>query len=131
MRLTPALPALTIVLALAACATPQQRCINQHTHDLRVVDGLIARLQTDIARGYTLVQTPTLMPRWVMCGDPSSDDGPGMCLIDTPATVNRPAAFDIAEAKRQLAQLKVKRRELQQQASPAVEACRAAFPDKG
>ncbi|GHD98699.1 hypothetical protein U879_15615 [Defluviimonas sp. 20V17] len=131
MRPITTLPALAIVLTLAACATPQQRCINQHTRDLRVVEGLIARLKTDIARGYALVPTPTVMPRWVFCGGPYSDDGPGMCLIDTPATVARPAAFDIAEAKRQLAQLEVKRRELERTASPAVEACRAAFPDKG
>lgn len=132
MRPAPApLAALALSLALAACATPQQQCINRETRDLRVVNSLIAQLETNIARGYTLVPSVTYMPQWVFCGPPHGKYGPGMCLDTIPTTVARPASFDIAEAQRQLAQLKQKRRELEQRASSAVAQCRAAYPAQG
>lgn len=123
-----AAPALVLMLALAACATPQQRCINGQTRDLRVVNRLIAQLETDIARGYRLQPTVTYMPQWRFCGPPRRHYGPSMCLDDIPQTVARPVPFDIAEAKRQLAQLKAKRNELERKVWPAVEECRAAYP---
>lgn len=44
--------ALALVTALAACGTPQERCIASATRDLQVVNDLIAETEGNIARGY-------------------------------------------------------------------------------
>ncbi|WP_102226259.1 hypothetical protein [Acidimangrovimonas sediminis] len=129
---------LSLMLALAACATPQQQCIDRETRDLQVVSRLIAQLETDLARGYTLKAHRVRDVQWVPCGPfPRPRDrhgrpiGPDMCLAEVGRTVERPAAFDMAAARKELAQLKVKRRELERRAGPAIAACRQAYPDKG
>ena len=52
-----------------------------------------------------------------------------MCLDDFTRTVQRPVAIDLAEAKRKLAQLAIKRRQLDRQAGRDIAACRATYPE--
>lgn len=131
---------LPLILALAACATPQEQCINRATRDLRVVEGLIAQLQIDVDRGYRMVSHEYTVTRWVPCGlppppptapgaKPPPPPPPRMCLRDLTRVVQRPEAIDIAAETRKLAQLKLKRRELTRAAGPAVAACKAAYPE--
>lgn len=42
------------LLALAACATPREACINDAMRDVRILDGLIAETRGNINRGYAL-----------------------------------------------------------------------------
>lgn len=132
---------LALTLALAACGTPQEQCINRETRDLRVVDRLIAQLKVDIGRGYRMVDHEITVTRWVPCGlpppppppkpgmKPPPPPPPRMCLDDFTRTVQRPEAIDIVAEKRKLAQLEVKRRSLVRQAAQAVAACKAAYPE--
>ncbi len=128
-----ALP-IALVLTLAACATPQQQCINTATHDLRVVDGLIAQLQTDIARGYGTTLATQTSPEWRMCGGhfdrPGRRDEPHMCFVDVTSTVSVPVAINLDEAQRTLASLKRKRESLVKQANAGVAQCQAQYPDQ-
>ena len=45
-----------LLLALAACATPQEACINRATRELRTLDDLIAEQRATLARGYAVVR---------------------------------------------------------------------------
>jgi hypothetical protein len=130
---------LIAVLALAACATPQQRCINGVTRDLRVVTGLIAETEANLARGYGLEEQVVYRTVWVPCRDRivvTTDDGQRvvrdsgrMCLDDRPETVRRPVAIDLAAERRKLDQLRVQQTTLNRQAAPAVEQCRVLNPE--
>ncbi len=131
--------ALAPAALLAACATPQQRCIAEATQNLTVVNQLVAQLELDIERGYGVKQTQVVTPMWRPCyrhdgwiepdhhGRPYFG-GPQMCLEDTVRTVNTPVAIDLADAKRKLASLKQKQAELNHQAGPAIAQCQALYP---
>jgi hypothetical protein len=128
------------LLMLAACATPRERCIADASHDLTVVDHLIAQLERDIARGYGTRQTQVIVPMWRPCFPPRVVHGrhrgrdhphyagPNMCWQDTVQTTTTPVAIDLAQAKKTLAELKKKQVELNRQAGPAIAQCQALYP---
>lgn len=123
-------------LLLAACATPQQRCISGATRDLRVVNGLIEEVEVNLARGYGVRQETIFVPTWTYCAPPvwvQQNGGavlvPGpMCMGNQAQTINRPVAIDLAAERRKLAELKEQRSRLSRQAEPAVAQCRALYP---
>jgi hypothetical protein len=132
------LTALALCLLLAACGTPQDRCIASVTRDLRVVDRLIADTEANLARGYALVNQTVFVPAWDYCTGPvlvqPAAGGPPMlipgqwCLDDDPVTVRRPVAIDPAAEKRKLAGLQDQRRKILARAEPAIAQCRASYP---
>ncbi|ABA79859.1 hypothetical protein GQF56_03710 [Rhodobacter sphaeroides] len=132
--------ALTLLLLplLAACATPQERCISQVTRDLRVVDALIQEGELNLARGYAIEEVTDYRTEWVQCGPPIvryRPDGKRVvyparhCFDQVPYTVRQPKAIDLASQARTLEQLKRKRAELARAAGPAVQQCRATYPE--
>lgn len=135
----PAIPALlALCLALAACATPRERCVASVTRDLRVVDGLISEAQVNLARGYGMRNETVAFPVWRDCGPPivvqqqaggSTVVVPaGMCLDDRLQTVRRPVAIDLQAEQRKLTQLQEQRTRLARQAETAVAQCRTLYP---
>jgi hypothetical protein len=44
------------LVALAACGTPRERCINEVTSNQRTLNALIAETQANIDRGYALAE---------------------------------------------------------------------------
>ena len=58
---------LVLPLILVACGTPQERCINQQTRDLRVVEGLIADTQRNLDRGYAVEEYTVTTVEWQPC----------------------------------------------------------------
>lgn len=124
------LPAL---LFLAACGTPQQQCINGVTGNIRVLDGLIAETEANLARGYALQDSTTFVPQWQMCGwgqwGNAATLSTGMCWVDEPVTVQRPVAIDPDQERAKLAGLKQSRAEQAAAAAPAIANCQAQFPE--
>jgi hypothetical protein len=130
--------ALLPALALAACATPQQRCINSVTRDLRVVTDLIAQTEINLARGYGTVEQTVFVPTMGSCGGAwpvQRADGttdvvwvPQMCWQDQAVTVERAVAIDLAAERRKLQELRQQQARLNKLAAPAVEQCRATYP---
>lgn len=123
---------------LAACGTPQERCISRVTRDLRVVDRLIDESQSNLARGYALEDRTDYRPEWVECGPPVvvvTEGGekivrPGRhCFEQVPYTVTVPVAIDLAHERRKLDQLTAKRRQLARQAETAIAQCRVLYPE--
>lgn len=111
------------VLLVAACATPEERCIARSTKDLRVVDALIAEAEATLARGYAVEEVHDTRLRFTFCRD---DDGKrSMCWIEEPVVTTRPVAVDLEDERRKLASLRAKRDELSVRARSAIAACRA------
>lgn len=131
------LSALGLVLALAACATPQQRCADAATRDLRVVDGLIAQSRLNLERGYGVRERTDFVPDWSWCNGPGyvrdrygnlRPAPPRMCWDDRPVTRRYPVAIDLAAERRKLAELEAKRGQLAAQARKDVAECQALNP---
>ena len=56
-----------LMVALAGCSTPQDRCIGSVTRDLRVVDRLIAEAEGNLARGYAYETVVVRQPTFIDC----------------------------------------------------------------
>lgn len=132
--------ALIALSLLAACATPQQRCIAEATQDLRVVDRLIAETEATLARGYALEQERSSRLTWTTCTRRVPRHAPDgtrlpdeivsyMCMENVPVTVTRPRAVDLDAERKKLATLKRKRTELARAAVAATAQCRATYPE--
>ena len=132
-----ALP-LLLLATLAACGTPQDRCISRATRDLRVVDDLIAESQRSLARGYAFEERVDYRPEWVECGPPvvrTRKNGDRVfyparrCFEQVPHTVREPVAIDLGAEKAKLASMEKKRAELAKAAAPLIAACKRAYPE--
>ena len=125
-------------LVVLACATPQQRCIAGVTRDLRVVNDLIAETQANLARGYALDEVVVSTPAWGYCdlpvlavqpdGSQVLLNGGGLCRDDYTRTIERPRAIDPDLEQRQLDGLLQQQARLTTRAAPAVDQCRALYP---
>lgn len=130
-------PLLALVVALAACGTPQQQCVSAATRDLRTLDRLIAETEGNLARGYGYEDHVIEDTRWFPCAGPDVvlPDGtirPGpthMCEDDFTRTERRPVAIDLAGEKAKLAAMKTKRAQLAKAAGPQIAACKARYPE--
>lgn len=126
-----------LLLLLAACGTPQERCIQRETRDLRINDRLIAETEANLKRGYALEEVTVWQPEWVVCpvqpqvkpAEGAALPRPQMCLDDVAKTVTRPKAINLAEEREKLAELNRKRQDLLRAAEAAVAACRKAYPE--
>lgn len=132
---------LSVLALLAACGTPQERCIARETRDLRILDRLIAETDANIARGYALEEFTTYEDYWATCfravpGDPPAEGQrprpqmePYPCLKERAVTETRAKAIDLNAERAKLASMKDKRRDLARAADAAVAQCRAQFPE--
>lgn len=129
--------ALALLALLAACASPQERCINQATQELRTVNKLITEAQGNLQRGYALEPTTVYRNVWVPCGYAYGygygygNHAGGMCLEEQAQITTRPKAIDLAEERRKLEQLQAKQADLNRAAKASIQQCQATYPAKG
>ena len=122
---------LSLLLLLAACATPLERCVNQATRELRTVEALIAETEANIARGYAIEEERVPYSYFTWCArDDDDEDGLGMvwCRQTAFRVREKPVAIDMAAERRKLAGLEEKRQELAAAAAAEIRRCRAAYP---
>jgi hypothetical protein len=126
----------TLALALAACGTPQERCISAATRELRTVERLLAQTDANLARGYAYEEREITRTEWVICGydpvppgDAKKAPRPRYCLDDVTDTVRRAVAIDPAVEQRKRDSLMAKRNELRARAEAEIDACRATYPE--
>ncbi len=134
----PARLLLVLLVLLAACATPQERCIATATRELRLITNLIRETETNLARGYAIEETVVYRPVWVYCEPPIVQtlpdgsrrivSGGRRCLDDRPETIRRPRAIDPIAERNKLKGLQDRQAALLKQAEPAVAQCRALYP---
>ncbi|MDW4551359.1 hypothetical protein R5H32_18535 [Defluviimonas sp. D31] len=126
-------PLLCLALLLAACGSPQERCIQSATREMRTLDRLIAETEATLARGYGYETREVVRHVWTRCDDFIPGYGPHpyrrMCFEPVFHTVKEPVAIDPAAEARKLDGLKTRRAELAARAAPAIEACKVEHPE--
>ncbi len=119
------------LLALAACATPQEQCISNATRELRVLNSLVAETEANVRRGYAIetVQIVEVVRR--TCEGENEDGSTFQFPCEETETRERrqPVAIDLNAEQAKLTSLLERQRLLQSQAESSVAACRAAYPE--
>ena len=122
-----ALPALAL---LAACGTPQDRCISAVTRDQKVIDGLIAETEGNIARGYAIEETQRTQTTVEICSGFGDDPIDAVfCQVSRPTVERKAVAIDTKAERSKLASLRQKRAELTRATPAAIAQCQARYPE--
>ena len=120
------------LLALIACATPQQRCITKAAPDLPVLNRLIAESEGNLTRGYAFEDVEIEIDVWKLCRidvSPSAGEvGQTMCRETETTTTREAVAIDLTAEAAKLASMRARRDEIEAQAQPAFAQCLAQFP---
>ncbi len=120
------------LLALIACATPQQRCITKAAPDLPVLNRLIAESEGNLTRGYAFEDVEIETDVWKLCRidvSPSAGEvGQTMCRETETTTTREAVAIDLTAEAAKLASMRARRDEIEAQAQPAFAQCLAQFP---
>lgn len=126
-------PLLSLV-ALAACATPQQRCINGATAEVRNLQSMLTAVNGNLARGYAYQSYEVPVMDWEMCG---YDTFPGrhgeiiqrprMCPVTDTVTRQRSVPIDPAAEARKRDALIARIAALQPQMNAQIAACNATY----
>jgi hypothetical protein len=127
--------ALLPLLALTACGTPQEQCINRNTRDLRTMQKLVDETQANITRGYAIEEYTVYVPVWQICesqprpapGQPAPP--PRYCFEDEPQTRTRPKAIDLRAEGAKLDSLLERRDQLARAAEGVIAQCKAQYPE--
>ncbi|MFN3973217.1 MAG: hypothetical protein ACK4GO_17325 [Gemmobacter sp.] len=130
------IPALALLIGLAACGTPQEQCIARETRDLRTLDRLIAETDGNITRGFAIEEYTIDITVAGICYESQGRDESGTplppvavsCLQDREVRRTRPVAIDLNAERAKLASMQAKRRDLARAAAPAIAQCQAQFP---
>ncbi|MDT1063712.1 hypothetical protein RM190_17730 [Paracoccus sp. CPCC 101403] len=122
------------VLIVAACGTPQERCIGRNTGEYRAVSSLLAEVEGNLARGYAWEERQTVRTEWDQCAYRYAADGAWMvgyrpCLRDVVDTERYRVPIDPAAETRKRDNLQARKQALTPSARQAVEACKAAYPE--
>ncbi|MCQ0969941.1 hypothetical protein MLD63_05815 [Paracoccus sp. TK19116] len=131
-----AFAAALIPLALAACGTPQERCIARNTDEYRTVSSLLAEVEGNIARGYAWEERQVVRDRLTQCRDYYRDDegkvrvGYSPCWRDYVDTERYRVPIDPAAEARKRDNLAARKAALSDRAQAVVSACREAYPEE-
>ncbi len=119
------------LLALAACATPRESCINSAQRELRTVDSLIAQTQGNINRGYAIAEVQDVRTRRTRCTGTNEDGSTFTFPCEETDTVRRqvPVAINVADERAKLADLQQQRARLAPATQAAVQSCIATHPE--
>lgn len=131
LSLTP----LAAVILLTACGTPQEQCISRNTREYRVVSGLLAEVEGNLARGYAWEEREVSSLEWEDCpmivrdkdGEPRAVFRP--CLRRVTDTERFRVPIDPLSETRKRDGLIERQAALRGPAESAVRACRAAYPE--
>ncbi|WP_439156474.1 hypothetical protein [Yoonia sp.] len=126
-------PALLMIplLALAACATPREACINDALRDVRILDGLIAETRGNIDRGYALEERPEVRTIRRTCTGTTAEGVEFTYRCDTVNTFTTtiPAAIDLNAEQAKLTSLMQRQHEERTLADQMIAQCIAIYPE--
>lgn len=113
------------LLVLAACATPEHRCVLDVTKEYRTLTTLIAESEGNLARGYTIDREVERRPRLTFCtGGFRRHVGVNFCTTEDIVYRDRPVAIDPDAERRKLQVLNERKARLDPVVRDAVAACR-------
>lgn len=122
-------------LLVAACGTPQDRCISRNTGEYRAVSRLLAEVEGNLARGYAWEERQVIRDRLTQCRAYARDrDGRVVatyqpCWRDYVDVERYRVPIDPAAERRKRDNLAARQAALAGRADAVVQACRAAFPE--
>lgn len=119
------------LIALTACASPQERCISNVAREINTIGGLILQTQGNIDRGFALETREETREVSGTCRGrtETGEEVRVRCQKTQTREVRVPVTVDIAGERIKLAQLQDRQRALASQSNAAVAQCRAQFPD--
>lgn len=119
------------LLALAACATPQESCISQATSSLRQVNSFIAETEGNLARGYGLRTEQRVRVVRDYCEGVTADGTKVVvrCEKNEVEDVQVRVPLNLNAERARLESLYEQQQDLQTRAAPVIEACRATYPE--
>lgn len=119
------------LLALAACATPRERCISDATREVRTLDRLIATTQGNIDRGYGLVEVEDVRIIRTSCEGENEDGSTFSFPCEEAETFTRrePVSINIAEERIKLQQLRERRDAANETVDSRIRTCVATYPE--
>ncbi len=123
MRLSPVL----LICALAACASPYDRCVSEATRDANTLSALIAETEANIGRGFAIDEQIEPSISYQYCFNRRGVWT--LCRERTIRTKEVPVAIDLAAEERKLEGMREKLAQLKAQAGRDIRTCRAQFPD--
>ena len=123
-------------LLLAACGTPQERCIRQHTIEYRNVSQLLTEVEGNLARGYAWQEREVTRTEFGECrairrnnkGEVEYVTRP--CWRDVTDTERYRVAIDPAAEIRKRDNLAARKVALSDEAAAYVSACKTAYPEE-
>ena len=118
---------LAVLLALAACATPQQQCIAKVSGEYK---GLAAQAQVardNIARGYAIHRQR--VPYRVVGTCTNTLGEPYPCMQTRHRMQETPVAIDVAAERQKLAEIEARMAASKARTEAAVAQCRSAYPE--
>ena len=127
---------IALPLTLAACGTPQERCIAKNTSEYRSVARLLAEVEGNLSRGYAWEERQVVDTVLTDCRRVRRDsEGNAQvyyetCWRDVVDTQRYRVAIDPAVEQRKRDNLAAKLAQLNPRAAAAVSACRAAYPEE-
>ncbi|WP_374298978.1 hypothetical protein [Paracoccus sp. (in: a-proteobacteria)] len=126
---------IALPLIVAACGTPQERCISRNTSEYRTVSRLLAEVEGNLARGYAWEERQVVRDRLTHCQTYYRDRegrtvvGYEPCWRDYVDIERYRVPIDPAAEQRKRDNLVARRSALSERAASAVQACRAAYPE--
>lgn len=128
--------ALMPVLVVAGCGTPQEQCIRRNTDEYRTVSNLLAEVEGNLARGYAWEERTVSRTEWDDCPYVIRDKNGNSrivnrsCMREVSDTERYRVPIDPVAETRKRDNLAARKKALTQSAVAAVDACKAAYPEK-
>ena len=118
------------LVALAACATPREQCINEVSRDTRVLSALINLTERNISRGYALEQRQDVRTVRGTCRGRNEDGTTFLFSCDETDTFSTtvPVAIDLNAERAKLTSLQERLSQTQPAANQAIVQCIATHP---
>ena len=125
------------LLVLAACSTPQERCVRGVNRDLQTVNALIAETELNLARGYTYeTEVQNVRVGVTGCiggggygwGRRHYGSGVSFCGSTEPRAVQRAVPIDPQAEQRKLAGLQDQQKRLISLSERTEAVCRERYP---
>lgn len=126
-------PALLMIplIALTACATPRESCINDASRQVRILNSLIAETRGNLARGYAIAEEQQVRVLEKTCRGRNEDGSTFLydCDETETFTTTRPVAIDLNAERAKLASLEQRLLQDQANANQAIAQCIAIHPE--
>lgn len=118
------LPAIALI---AACATPQEQCVNTASNEVRSMKRLMSVTHGNIMRGYAIHRSTESYQVPDVCYN--KDKKPYRCFDIEYRTIETPVSIDVGEERRKLAELKKRLPAAGRKMNAGVASCRVQFPE--